>query len=98
MCRIFGLTLVLFLLRLSSVKEKFQETSDEFEAARRRAKEAKQAYEVVKKERYDRFMQCFDHVANSIDDIYKVSDIVKVSRLSFKGPTTFCTTIMICPL
>ena len=67
------MTLVLFLLRLSSVKEKFQETSDEFEAARRRAKKAKQAYEVVKKERYDRFMQCFDHVANSIDDIYKVS-------------------------
>ena len=61
--------------RLSSVKEKFQETSDEFEAARRRAKKAKQAYEVVKKERYDRFMQCFDHVANSIDDIYKVSSV-----------------------
>ena len=67
------------------MKEKFQETSDEFEAARRRAKKAKQAYEVVKKERYDRFMQCFDHVANSIDDIYKVSAQCACAVLRSRG-------------
>lgn len=56
------------------MKERFQETSEEFENARKRAKKAKQAFEKIRKERFDRFMHCFDHVANRIDDIYKVSD------------------------
>uniref|UniRef100_A0A8D3E5A3 Structural maintenance of chromosomes protein n=1 Tax=Scophthalmus maximus TaxID=52904 RepID=A0A8D3E5A3_SCOMX len=46
--------------KLESVRDKFQETSDEFEAARKRAKKAKQAFEQIKKERYDRFNTCFD--------------------------------------
>ena len=58
--------------RLEHVKARCQETSDEFETARRRAKKCKQAFEKVRKERYDRFMSCFDHVSNRIDDIYKV--------------------------
>ena len=29
-------------------------------------------FEKIRKERYERFMRCFDHVANQIDDIYKV--------------------------
>ena len=57
------------------MKERFQETSEEFENARKRAKKAKQAFEKIRKERFDRFMHCFDHVANRIDDIYKVSAI-----------------------
>ena len=59
--------------KLDGVKERFQETSEEFETARRRAKKAKQAFEKIKKERYDRFMNCFEHVSNRIDDVYKVS-------------------------
>ena len=55
------------------MRERFQETSDEFENARKRAKKAKQAFEKVRKERYDRFMACFEHVATRIDEIYKVS-------------------------
>lgn len=58
--------------RLDGVKERFQETSEEFENARKRAKRAKQAFERVRKERYERFMNCFEHVSNRIDDIYKV--------------------------
>ncbi|KAF3860414.1 hypothetical protein F7725_000669 [Dissostichus mawsoni] len=46
--------------KLESVRDKFQETSDEFEAARKRAKKAKQAFEQIKKERYDRFNNCFE--------------------------------------
>lgn len=57
------------------MKERFQETSEEFENARRRAKKAKQVFEKIRKERYDRFMHCFDHVATRIDDIYKVRPI-----------------------
>lgn len=43
----------------------------EFEAARKRAKKAKQAFEQIKKERYDRFNTCFESVATNIDEIYK---------------------------
>ena len=57
--------------KLDGVRERFQETSDEFENARKRAKKAKQAFEKVRKERYDRFMTCFEHVATRIDEIYK---------------------------
>ncbi|KAK5894612.1 hypothetical protein CesoFtcFv8_011286 [Champsocephalus esox] len=57
--------------KLESVRDKFQETSDEFEAARKRAKKAKQAFEQIKKERYDRFNNCFESVATNIDEIYK---------------------------
>ena len=56
------------------VKEKFQETADEFENTRKRAKLAKQAFEKVKKNRYDRFMKCFESMATNIDDIYKVNE------------------------
>ena len=66
--------------RLDGVKERFQETSEEFENARRRAKRTKQVFEKIKKERFDRFMQCFEHVSNRIDDIYKVSlDVIRDS-------------------
>ncbi|XP_009459345.1 PREDICTED: structural maintenance of chromosomes protein 1A-like, partial [Nipponia nippon] len=57
--------------KLESVRDKFQETSDEFEAARKRAKKAKQAFEQMKKERFDRFNACFESVATNIDEIYK---------------------------
>lgn len=43
----------------------------EFEAARKRAKKAKQAFEQIKKERFDRFNNCFESVATNIDEIYK---------------------------
>jgi hypothetical protein len=54
-------------------REKLQETNEEFETARRHARKAKQNFERVKKERHDRFMNCFEHVANEIDNIYKAS-------------------------
>ncbi|KAH1188014.1 hypothetical protein KIL84_012402 [Mauremys mutica] len=41
------------------------------EGARKRAKKAKQAFEQIKKERFDRFNACFESVATNIDEIYK---------------------------
>lgn len=49
-----------------------QETNEEFEQSRKKAKKAKTQFEKIKKERHDRFMACFEHVANEIDPIYKV--------------------------
>lgn len=67
----------IFFSRLDGVRERFQETSEEFENARKRAKRAKQVYEKVRKERYDRFMHCFEHVSTRIDEIYKVCYFIK---------------------
>lgn len=71
--------------KLESVRDKFQETSDEFEAARKRAKRAKQAFEQIKKERYDRFNTCFESVATNIDEIYKALSR-NSSAQAFLGP------------
>ncbi|KAK2885962.1 hypothetical protein Q8A67_016799 [Cirrhinus molitorella] len=71
--------------KLESVRDKFQETSDEFEAARKRAKKAKQAFEQVKKERFDRFNACFESVATNIDEIYKALSR-NSSAQAFLGP------------
>ncbi|KAK7916201.1 hypothetical protein WMY93_011962 [Mugilogobius chulae] len=71
--------------KLESVRDKFQETSDEFEAARKRAKKAKQAFEQIKKERFDRFNTCFESVATNIDEIYK-SLSRNSSAQAFLGP------------
>ncbi len=54
-------------------REKLHETNEEFEKARVKAKRAKQAFERVKKDRFDRFTACFEHVSNEIDAIYKVT-------------------------
>ncbi|XP_073456859.1 structural maintenance of chromosomes protein 1A isoform X2 [Aquarana catesbeiana] len=71
--------------KLESVRDKFQETSDEFEAARKRAKKAKQAFEQTKKERFDRFNACFEAVATNIDEIYKALSR-NSSAQAFLGP------------
>lgn len=58
--------------KLDQAREKMQETDREFNSARSRAKKAKQNFERIKKERHTKFTECFEHVANEIDLIYKV--------------------------
>ena len=58
--------------KLDLARNKLQETNEEFEKARVKARKAKTAFERVKKERFDLFMSCFEHVSNEIDGIYKV--------------------------
>uniref|UniRef100_A0A8C8ZFN2 Structural maintenance of chromosomes 1B n=1 Tax=Prolemur simus TaxID=1328070 RepID=A0A8C8ZFN2_PROSS len=59
------------LENLKTVKDKFQESTDAFEASRREARMCRQEFEQVKKRRYDLFSQCFEHISVSIDQIYK---------------------------
>lgn len=73
------------LQKLDMAREKMLETAEEFDTVRRRAKKAKQAFERVKKERLDRFMACFEHVANEIDGIYKAL-AQNQSAQAFLGP------------
>uniref|UniRef100_A0A674AKD7 Structural maintenance of chromosomes protein 1A n=1 Tax=Salmo trutta TaxID=8032 RepID=A0A674AKD7_SALTR len=56
-----------------------------FEAARKRAKKAKQAFEQIKKERFDRFNACFEAVSTNIDEIYKALSR-NSSAQAFLGP------------
>jgi len=57
--------------RSREVKSTFDLTNAEFERARNAAKRARQTFEKVKKERYDRFNALYEHVSTCIDDIYK---------------------------
>ncbi|XP_077770246.1 structural maintenance of chromosomes protein 1B [Canis aureus] len=56
---------------LKTVRDKFQESTDAFEASKKEARMCRQEFEQVKKRRYDLFSQCFEHVSISIDEIYK---------------------------
>ncbi|XP_039319088.2 structural maintenance of chromosomes protein 1B isoform X2 [Saimiri boliviensis] len=59
------------LENLKAVRDKFQESTDAFEASRKEARICRQEFEQVKKRRYDLFSQCFEHVSITIDQIYK---------------------------
>ncbi|XP_053610167.1 structural maintenance of chromosomes protein 1A [Plodia interpunctella] len=71
--------------KLNEVREKVSATNEAFVAARKRAHRAKLAFERVKKERHDKFIDCFDHVANEIDAIYKAL-AMNQSAQAFLGP------------
>ena len=51
--------------------DKVYETNQDYGKTSARSKRAKEAFEAVKKERYDLFMECFQHVSENIDGIYK---------------------------
>ncbi|XP_074839796.1 structural maintenance of chromosomes protein 1B isoform X2 [Carettochelys insculpta] len=59
------------LEKLQTAKNKFQESVDAFEASRREARICRQEFEQIKKRRFERFSQCFEHVSVAIDQIYK---------------------------
>ena len=71
--------------KLDEAREKLEETNKEFDNARRKAKQAKMAFERVKAERYDLFNKCFEHISNTIDDIYKALTRNQ-SAQAFLGP------------
>ena len=57
--------------KLDDVQNRLKETSNEFENTRKMARKSKIEYEAIQKERYDKFMDAFEHVSQKIDDIYK---------------------------
>ncbi|XP_077025276.1 structural maintenance of chromosomes protein 1B isoform X1 [Tamandua tetradactyla] len=59
------------LENLKTIRDKFQESTDAFEASRKEARMCRQEFEQVKKRRYDLFSQCFEHISVAIDQIYK---------------------------
>lgn len=57
--------------RLDDVREKYQSTKSEFEDVRKRAKMAKHEFEQLKQRRRGTLMDCFNFVADKIDETYK---------------------------
>ncbi|XP_008588628.1 PREDICTED: structural maintenance of chromosomes protein 1B-like, partial [Galeopterus variegatus] len=56
---------------LKTLRHKFQEYTDAFEAITKEARMRRQEFEQVKKRRYDLFSRCFEHVSTSVDQVYK---------------------------
>ncbi|PAA92637.1 hypothetical protein BOX15_Mlig017759g1 [Macrostomum lignano] len=57
--------------KLTTVEAELRETELGFEEARKKAKRAKATFESIKRRRYERFMTCFNSLADSIDPLYK---------------------------
>lgn len=57
--------------RLDSAKERLRSTDSELNNLRLASKQAKDAFEVVKRERLDAFNECFETVMQRVDSIYK---------------------------
>ncbi|KAF9949842.1 Structural maintenance of chromosomes protein 1 [Mortierella alpina] len=57
--------------RLDGVEARLKQTDRAFTAARKSAREIKEAFGQIKQERYDRFNRAYQHISGKIDDIYK---------------------------
>ncbi|ODN04441.1 Structural maintenance of chromosomes protein 1A [Orchesella cincta] len=57
--------------KLEVLKTKLRDQQQEFDEIRNRAKEARNAFEKVKKERHEKFMNCYEKISSNIDEIYK---------------------------
>jgi structural maintenance of chromosome 1 len=68
---------------MEQVKEREQETTEECEASRKKARKARAAFEKIKGERLGRFQEFFEPVSQRIDEIYKVYRAFKVRTLNF---------------
>lgn len=57
--------------RLDSAKERLRETDSELNNLRLASKQAKDAFEAIKRERLNSFSECFETVSQRVDSIYK---------------------------
>lgn len=73
---------------LEETQEKFKDVEKEFAVAREEERGIVAKFENVREERYEKFMEAFEHVSNNIDDVYKELTKSKVSPL---GGSAFLT-------
>lgn len=59
------------LRRLGDSEARFKEIDGEFDKARQTAKDAKDAFTAIKKERCDLFNKAYTHISDRIDEVYK---------------------------
>jgi structural maintenance of chromosome 1 len=73
--------------RFDDVERRLLSTIEDFESARDNAMQAVQAFNEVRQERFECFMQAYRHVEANIDDIYKSL----TSSSSHPGGTAYLT-------
>lgn len=74
---------IFFRCRYDDVTKRLKESSDEFERAKEAAQEASEKFENIKSKRMEMFMECFNHVSDSLTTIYK--DLTKSSKHPLGG-------------
>ncbi|KAJ2109754.1 Structural maintenance of chromosomes protein 1 [Coemansia sp. RSA 922] len=57
--------------RLEAAQARLRDIDAEHNESRQEAKDAKTAFQAVRKERHDRFMRCYNHLSTAIDHAYK---------------------------
>ncbi|KAJ2910478.1 Structural maintenance of chromosomes protein 1 [Coemansia aciculifera] len=57
--------------RLEAAQARLREIEAEHNDSRQEARDAKTAFQAVRKERHDRFMRCYNHLSTAIDHAYK---------------------------
>ncbi|KAJ1824235.1 Structural maintenance of chromosomes protein 1 [Coemansia sp. RSA 2675] len=57
--------------RLEAAQARLRDIEAEHNESRQEAKDAKAAFQAVRKERHDRFMRCYNHLSTAIDHAYK---------------------------
>lgn len=60
--------------KLAEIKNKVRQTTHELDEARQKLSDLTDRFNRVKKERLQKFTDCLDTIANSIDQIYKVGE------------------------
>lgn len=69
--------------RFESVKDRLKTTDNEYETARKRAKDAKDQFNEVKAKRFELFSKAFSHISEQIGPIYR--DLTREERLPMGG-------------
>ncbi|KAK9717729.1 Structural maintenance of chromosomes protein 1 [Basidiobolus ranarum] len=69
--------------RMGDVQNRLRSTEEEFDEARREAKEAKEMFNSIKQQRYQKFYAAYSHIAEKIDQIYK--DLTKSKTFPLGG-------------
>lgn len=69
--------------RLDGVESRLKSTEKDFEDARKAAKASKDAFNEVKKKRYDLFNKAFGHITDQIQHVYK--DLTRSSTFPLGG-------------
>ena len=69
--------------RFESVKDRLRTVDDEYENARKRAKNTKEQFAEIKTKRNELFNKAFSHISEQIGPIYR--DLTREERLPMGG-------------
>lgn len=64
--------LLLLCFRMEEVKEREQEANEKGDASTKKCRKTREAFDKIKRDRYERFQEYFEPISQRIDEIYKV--------------------------